>query len=184
VSSINGFLTGGNPPVFPVTRDAATLTLTDVAFNAFQAFDELTGGTVPARVTLTGTASFVVEPIAGRSETASNAASQATGGAVSDVFSVRTPVAEISDITMANGTMTIVNGTKTFNVTLSAVDLDAFAGSFTARGTNEITGTLTVDGVPVTIPAETLLVDPYLQSAFEDTYECNPDLNGDLVPVE
>ena len=44
--------------------------------------------------------------------------------------------------------------------------------------------TLTVDGVPVTIPAETLLVDPFLQSAFEETYACSPDLDGDLVPVE
>ncbi|OGQ18252.1 MAG: hypothetical protein A2138_03185 [Deltaproteobacteria bacterium RBG_16_71_12] len=181
--SINGFLTGSSPPVFPVTRDAATLTMTGVTFTDFNLYDQLATSEIPAAVTVTGALDVVVEPIAGRSVANSAAASAATGGAVTDVYSNKTGVAGLSNLTMASGTLTIESEGKTFNVTVTNVDVDAFAGAFVDGGSNDVAGTLTVDGEPVTIAAGSPLVDPYDQAAFESTYSCNADLGGDLVPT-
>lgn len=182
--SIDGFLTGSpTSPVIPMARDAATFTMTNIAFTGFNVYDQVGTDAVAAAVTVTGTASVVVDPVAGRSVASSAALSGATGGALTDAYSNKTGVAALSNLTMASGTLSIQSGTKTFNVTVTNVDLDAFAGAYVNGGSNDIAGTLTVDGVPVTIAAGTSLVDPYDQAAFEATYSCNPDLGGDLVPT-
>jgi hypothetical protein len=184
--SINGFLTGSNPPVFPVTRDAATLALTNLAFDGWNVFDQPVTGVAPAVVTITGTVSAVtIAPIAGRSSDDSTAASGATGGAITDVFSVATPVAGVAGLAMATGDATLVLEGKTFIVTLTDVSVDAFAGAFFDAGAfvgdNTIEGSLSVDGEPVTI-ATAPLVSPYDQTAFNASYSCNPALAGDVVP--
>ena len=179
--SINGFLTGVNPPLFPVTRDAASIALTDVAFTDWNVFDRDVTGAVAAAVTVTGTAQIAVDPIAGRSEGNSTAASNATGGAVANVFSVATPVAGL-DVQMATGTVTIVSAGKTFNVAVSDVDVQAFAGAFVTGGSNDIEGSLNVDGELVTIAPGSPLLNPYDQTAFNASYSCSADLNGDVVP--
>ncbi|MCC7074335.1 MAG: hypothetical protein IT383_23720 [Deltaproteobacteria bacterium] len=181
--SIDGFLTGTATLVAPVTRDAATFTMSDIAFTGFKVYDQVGTDAIAAAVTVTGTASVVVDPVAGRSDSASTALSTATGGALTNAYSIKTGVAAISNLTMASGTLVIQSGTKTFNVDVTNVDLDAFAGAWVDGGSNDLSGSLTVDGVPVTLPAGFPLVDPYDQASFEATYSCNPDLAGDLVPV-
>jgi hypothetical protein len=175
--SIDGIYTG-NPasPVAPVTRDAATFTMSDIAFNAFTVYDQLVDTSIPNAVTLTGTVDVTVDPVAGRSD----ASSTLVG---TSVYSVKTGVAAVSNLTMASGTLTIQSGTKTFNVEVTNADLDAFVGAWVSGGSNDLSGSLTVDGVPVTLPAGFALMDPYDQAAFNATYSCQPDLAGDLVPV-
>lgn len=175
--SIDGIYTG-NPasPVAPVTRDGATFTMSDIAFNAFTVYDQLVDTSIPNAVTLTGTVDVTVDPVAGRSDGASTQVG-------TNVYSVKTGVAAISNLTMASGTLTIESGTKTFNVTVTNADLDAFVGAWVSGGSNDLSGSLTVDGVPVTLPAGFALMDPYDQAAFNATYSCQTDLAGDLVPV-
>lgn len=182
--SIDGFLSG-NPasPVVPISREAATLTMTGINFTAFNVYDQVGTDPVAAAVTVTGAASVVVEPVAGRSVAVSAMLSGATGGALTDAYTNKTGVAGLSNLTMASGTLTIQSGSKTFNVTVTNADLDAFAGDFLGSGSNDIAGTLTIDGVPVTVAAGTALVDPYSQAGFDATYSCNTDLGGDLVPT-
>ena len=157
--------------------------------NAWNVFDHPNVGAVQAAITVTGTVSTAtVAPVAGRSVGNSTAASGATNGAVTDVFSNKTGIAGVSNLTMATGAVTLVLEGKTFKVDVTGVDVDAFAGAFydgltsTQIGDNSIAGSLTVDGEPVTIPAATLLVDPYDQAVFTSTYSCVADLGGDTVP--
>lgn len=175
--SVDGIYTG-NPasPVAPVTRDAATFTMNDIAFSGFKVYDQLLDTSIPNAVTVTGTVDVTVDPVAGRSD----ASSTAVG---TNVYSVKTGVAALSNLTMASGALTIESEGKTFNVSVTNVDLDAFVGAYVSGGSNDLSGSLTVDGVPVTLPAGFALMDPYDQAAFDSTYSCNPDLAGDLVPA-
>lgn len=175
---INGLFTGANPPFVPTTRDAATLTLGPITFAGWHVQDEDSLGAVASAVTVTsGTASLVVAPVAGR-----NAA--ASAGFATDVFTEKTGIAAISDLTMASGELTIVSEGKTFNLTVTDAAIDAFAGAFfdgaTVVGANEISGTITVDGSVVTVGGP--LSADYDQATFDSTYSCNAALGGDVVP--
>lgn len=175
--SVDGIYTGiPTSPVAPVTRDGATFTMSDIAFNAFTVYDQLVDTSIPNAVTLTGTVDVTVDPVAGRSDGASTQVG-------TNVYSVKTGVAAISNLTMATGTLVIESDGKTFNVTVTNADLDAFVGAWVSGGSNDLSGSLTVDGVPVTLPAGLALMDPYDQAAFDATYSCDGDLAGDLVPV-
>lgn len=179
---VAGLFTGvANPSFVPVSRDAATLTLTNITFNGWSVFDSDVADVVTSRVTVnSGVASIIVNPITGRNAAASAALSQS-------VFTEKTGIAEITDLTMATADVTIVSGTKTFSLTLTNVDLDAFAGAFfdTALvGSNDLAGSLTVNGEPVTLAADTALDPAFDQTAFTATYSCNPTLGDppDTVP--
>jgi hypothetical protein len=175
---VAGLFTGADPPFVPVTRDAATLTLTDIAFTGWHVYDEAADNNVAAEVILQGgTASVVVRPVAGKNAGASALLGQ-------DVFTEKTGVAGFEGLTMAAGVVTVVSSGKTFNLALTDVELEAFAGAFVGGGSNDIAGTLTVDGEVVTIAEGSPLVNPYDQATFDSTYSCNPTLGGDLVPVE
>lgn len=181
--SIDGFLTGTTPAILPVVRDGATLTMTDILFTGFNVYDQVLTNPVAAAVTVTGAASVVVEPVAGRTSSGSGAVGSLSGGTYTDAYGVKTGVARFSNLTMTTGVLTIKSGAKTFNVVVGNVDVDAFAGAWVDGGSNDIEGTLTVDGEPVTIAAGSPLANPYDQAGFEATYSCNPDLAGDLVPT-
>ena len=136
------------------------------------------GGGAETSVTInSGTASVVVDPVAGRNAAAS------TGFGVG-VFTEKTGIAAISDLTMNLGAITFTSGGKTFHLDVTDADLDAFAGAFfdgaTVVGSNSIGGTITVDGQTVAIGGP--LVAGYDQTIFDSTYTCNPTLGGDVVP--
>ena len=111
--------------------------------------------------------SVTVKPIAG--ESLANAG----------VFSITTPVASVETLTMASGTMTIKSDGSTFNVALTNVSLDAFTGSYMGRS-NQVAGSLTVDGQPVTV-ASTALDPAFVQATFNTTYVCATDLK-EVIP--
>ncbi|MEW5850456.1 MAG: hypothetical protein AB2A00_16850 [Myxococcota bacterium] len=156
-----------DPPIVPVSRDAATFTITSLVFDAFNAYSVPTGVTVPTgKMTLTGTATATVSPIGGESNT--NAG----------VYSISTPVAGLSNVQTTNATAVLFLEGKTFNVTIDSADLDAFAGSYDTQ-TNTLSGTISVDGRAVTLPinpADPTLDPSYDQTTFDSSYACTPDL--------
>lgn len=173
---VTGIRTGmANPPIIPVSRDAGTFTITSLAFNAFELYDaplNPDGGTpiVTSRSTLTGMGSVVLNPVGGES---------ANDGGNPGIYSVTTPVAAVGSLTMASGSMTVVSGGSRFDLALTNVALDAFTGSYNGRS-NQVGGTLTVDGVPVTLPATTALDPAFMQASYNATYVCTPDLKAPI----
>ena len=109
----------------------------------------------------------MMKPVAGESNT--NAG----------VYSISTPVASIESINLATGSMLIKSDGNTFDVALTNVSLNAFNGSYQTK-TNTVSGNITVDGQPVTIPA-TLLDPAFVQATFNSTYACAPDLK-EVIP--
>lgn len=171
--TVNGVATGSSPPIAPVTRDAAHLALNNVLFTGWNVYDQApSAGAIAAAVTVTGTASVTVDPVAGRSISLSTGA---------PIYSISTPVAAIG-VTMASGTVVVQSGSKTFNVAVTNVDVDAFAGAWVDGGSNDVAGTLSVDGEAVTIAAGSPLVTPFDQTVFDSTYVCTDDL-GEVVPA-
>ncbi len=187
--TVTGFLTGSpSAPIFPVSPTAVTATLTDLRMIGWTIFDARVDGVVASRATIDGTAQLVLRPIAGASVSASAAASAATGGAISTVYSHRTPVASLRGITLHDAAATLVLDGKTFRVAIDDAVIDAFAGAWIGDSTvpafaNTIGGSITVDGQAVALVPT--LVTGYDQSAFDATYfdvdgGCAADL---LAPI-
>jgi hypothetical protein len=177
---VNGFFTGlANPSFVPNVRDAATLTLTGIGFSGWTVFDTDVNGVTETKITVVdGSADVVVSPIDGWNANAS-------GALGIDVFDQSTGTAGIGGLTMASGNLVLELFGKTFKVQVSDVDIDAFAGFYADNGTeigsNDITGSITVDGEPVTItPRE--LNDGLTPLDFTATYSCSPALGGDTIP--
>lgn len=174
---VAGLFTGANPPFVPTSRDAATLTLNNIAFTGWTVSDAPLNGPITTVTINSGTASVVVDPIAGRNA----AASTAVG---TSVFTEKTGIAGISDLTMATGSITFTSAGKTFNLAVTDANIDAFAGAFfdgaNVVGSNSIAGTITVDGQVVAVGGP--LVAGFDQATFDSTYTCNATLGGDVVP--
>lgn len=172
--TVTGIRTGmANPPIIPNARDAGTFNLSSVAFTNFELYDAVLnpdGGArlVTSRSTLGGMGSVVVKPVGGESATAAD-------GGRPGVYSVTTPVAGIEMLSMASGTMSLVSDGNRFDVALSNVALEAFTGTSAGRS-NVISGTLTVDGQPVTIMMGTPLDPAFNQTSYNASYACTPDL--------
>ncbi len=155
-------------PIIPKERDAATLNVTQMAFTDMKIYDLAAGETTAAvSSTLNGSGSVTVKPIAGEHS------------ALANVYSISTPVAGIESLTMATGSMSIQNGANHFILALTDVSLNAFNGSYDGHS-NELSGSMKVDGHSVTISA-TALVPTFDQTAFNATYACTPDLK-EVIP--
>jgi hypothetical protein len=180
---VAGLFTGlADPSFVPTARDSAVLTLPGIQFANWSVAATDSADVVDSRVTITsGTAGLVVNPITGRNAGAS-------GALGTDVFTESTGIAQITDLVGDDLVMTIVSAGKTFNLTLTDVDLDAFAGAFfdgvAEVGSNDLSGTVTVNGELVNIAPGTPLNPAYDQAAFDATYTCNPVLGDppDVVP--
>lgn len=181
---VTGTFTGlADPSFLPTQRDAAVLTVPFGFANwTVSSVDAATSAVITSVTLTSGALSLVVSPIAGRNE----ASSQSPFG---DVFLETTGIAGITDLVSATDiVMTIVSDGKTFNITLSDVDLDAFAGAYfdgtSQVGLNSLAGSVTANGEPVTIAAGTALDPAYDQAAFDLSYTCNPALGDppDIVP--
>lgn len=168
--TVTGTRTGmANPPIVPIARTAATLNMTSLNFNTFKVADFAMGATTtPQSLTLTGMGSVRVKPIAGESL------------ANMGVYSVTTPVAGVEMLSMPTGTVTLVSNGSRFDLSVTAVALEAFTGSF-GTSSNIVSGSLTVDGQPVTIAAMTPLDPAFMQAAYNSTYVCAPDLRA-VIP--
>lgn len=180
--AVVGFLTGQAAPsnIVPLTRDGVTFTISDLTFGDFRVFDSFAGAPPDTESSTTGSASAVVTPILGQSiQTTTN-----LGG--TPAYTITVPIAEITDVQMTAGTMTVVSDGNTFNVSLADVDLDAFNGSWSGTESgrdpappaqaNQIAGSLVVDGVPVTLPVGSPLDPAFNSLAVTASYACNLDL--------
>jgi hypothetical protein len=174
-----------DPPIVPTTRDAATFTLSEMAFNAFEIYGlaqgQIPGTDTPATAsTITGTVSASVSPVAGQSDGATTAVGV-------PVYSLSTPVAAIDVSATAPVTMTIFSAGKTFTVEIDDVALSAFNGAWhdgtDLVGANQIAGTITVDGYATGVAVGSPLDPAYNQTAFDETYVCTPDLTA-TIPFE
>ena len=150
-------LRGTSPPIVPVTRTAAVFTVQSINMTTLDVGDAAMGTMRPSvHSSTTGIASLVVNPVAGESST--NAG----------VYSIGTPVAHVTGLTMPMGTMTLFNNGSQFNLDLTNVALAAQAGSYQGAS-NTIQGSLTVDGQPVMLAAQPLVAG-FTQAAFDATY--------------
>lgn len=163
-------LRGTNPPIIPVTRDAATFALSAISLNGFRLYDLPLDATAPTTVsTISANGALVLKPVGGES--------LANPG----VYSISTPVANLETLTIADGTISIESDGNRFDLNLADVSITAFTGSW-AGASNEIVATLTVDQQPVSVTMSAL--DPaFDQAAYDATYACTPDLK-EAVPAE
>ncbi len=166
-------LRGMNPPIIPLARDAGTFDMTNVTFAAFELFELPNDGgmTASSKSTVTGMGSVVVRPIGG----------EADAGIGTPVYSLTTPVAAIDNLTMASGTMILVSNGSQFEVALTNVSLNAYNGSQFGKS-NALSGSLTVDGQPVTIAPNTPLDPAFNQMRFDQAYACTPGLQTVVPP--
>ncbi|MFH1811896.1 MAG: hypothetical protein ABIJ09_24370 [Pseudomonadota bacterium] len=166
--NLAGFLTGGNPPIAPLTRTPATFTHTSLAFDAFKVYDQASGATSHAsEITLTGAVQGIMKPVTG----------QQVGdplGNGTPVYSISTPLAGFENITMASGTATLVSDGKTFNIDLANLALAAFNGAYNGQS-NALSGSLAVEAENVTLSDPRLNPD-FDQAAFDEAYVCTPGL--------
>jgi hypothetical protein len=174
-----------DPPLVPISREAATFTLTEMAFNAFEVYGlgigQVAGTDTPETAsTITGTVAATVSPVAGQSIASSTAVGM-------PIYSLSTPIAGIDVSTTEPVTVTVFNDGKTFTVEIDDVTLSAFNGAYhdgtDQVGANSIAGTLTVDGYATGVAVGSPLDPEYSQTAFDESYVCTPDLTA-TVPFE
>jgi hypothetical protein len=176
---IGGLLTGQAIPnnIVPIFRDDVSFSHL-LAFNAFQVFDRVVGTAEDTRVTVTGDVTATVTPALAQSD----GSTTAIGG--TPAFTIQVPIAAITASGSAD--VTIFSDGNTFNVSVTGMTLDAFNGSWSgvdsildpdpAAQENSIEGTLTVDGIPVTLVAGSPLDPEFNNDAVTASYSCNPDL--------
>jgi hypothetical protein len=182
-----GFLTGAAPPnpnIIPLERTGVTIDVTEMTLVGLHLADSVGGGPYETESTVDGVFATTVVPVLGQSDQATAALAGAPGSPPG--YGVSTTVAHITTQSAA-ATITIVSEGKTFNLSLTDVNLDAFAGSWDGTGAaagvareNEVTGALTIDGIPVTLGTGTPL-DPDFNNALSTAvYACNPDLTAPI----
>ncbi len=151
------------PIAVPLTRQAVTVALEEVAFVGSRSFSRRADQTaVEAALTVaSGRVSGTLAPVLG--ESSANAG----------VFSVATPIADVA-IQGRDLQLLLELGGRNFRVSVPSADLTARSGVFGGDG-NRIAGTLVVDGRTITLPTAPL-VDGYQQSNFDLSYACTPGL--------
>lgn len=171
--TVEGFLTGQPAnPIVPITRTAAHFDHGALVFDSFTVYDLKLGETTPSKqITLTGTVTGLVDPVAGETSVTST---------FPHVYPISTPVNGFTDIALADGHVTLLSDGKTFDFDVAGVALDAFNGSYAGQS-NSISGTVTVDGE--VNPLQDPRLDPaFDQAAFDATYVCTPGML-EVVPA-
>jgi hypothetical protein len=166
---ITGHLTGSQTsPIVPGSRTAAVLDHT-YTFTSFHAYSLAAGQTTPTgKLTFSATLDAELHPVATDSQSAPG------------IYAVSTPIASFAAVTVTTGgEATLVSSGSTFVFSLDAASLTALSGSYEGDS-NDLEGSITIDGFPVTIAAGTPLDPAFDQTAFESTYTCA----GNAVPVE
>jgi hypothetical protein len=162
--TLTGNLTGANPPIVPVSREAGVVALTELTLTDFVVYDLAAGDTNPPklRITFTGTVTGTLRPIGG--ESATNAG----------VYSIFTPVARFENIAIKSGTITLEQNGVPLRLELGAAELDALNGSF-AGESNALSGAFNLLGVEQALLVP--MLDPaFNQATFDAGYACTPDL--------
>ncbi len=156
--------------IVPQTRDAVTLRLDAARLGNFTAAAIPAGATAPtAALTIhSGTLTATVKPVLGERRSKPG------------TFDVATPVSSLTQITLTNARVTLKSGPKTFVFAIPTATLDAFNGAYLGQ-TNALSGTVSIDGTPVTLGA--MALNPmFSQAAFDQTYACTPDLASVVPP--
>jgi hypothetical protein len=171
--TVAGFLTGANPPIAPLTREAASFSHTSLVFNAFKVYDQVSGSTAHVdSITLWGAAQGTMRPITGED-------TRDLLGNGTPIYDISTPVAGFENIAMATGQATLVSQGKTFNIDIANLDLDAFNGSYDGQS-NALSGALSVEAEAVTV-FDPRLNPAFNQATFDASYACTPNL-VEVVP--
>jgi hypothetical protein len=95
-------------------------------------------------------------------------------------YDIGTPIARFDNIDYSGGSVTLVTGPKTFNLTLGSAHLAAFNGAFKGDS-NRLSGPINVDGVDLMLGMLKLNPD-YDQMKFDHSYACTPNLAATLPP--
>ena len=173
--AVSGVHQGMANPVVPVSPTAAVFDVTAMTFTNFTAHDVI-GGAPQSRMTFSGDVTADVNPVG-------------ASGPSAGVFGISSPVAGFSNFTVANGTAVMVSPnpatagatSKTFNVTITQANLAGFIGSHMGVS-NDLTGTITVNGQQTTLAADTALDTAFNQTTFDASYVCTPGLLA-VVPA-
>lgn len=162
---VAGLYTGSSPPVAPVIRTASQFNLTNLTFSGFAAFDFGAPVVEVQKLNISGVVTATVNPVAAYS---------GSDFGMSPIYSVSTPVAAFTSITATNVTAMLQSGAKYFRVLIDASDLTAFNGSYDATmQTNELSGSITLDGEQFMLAPGTALNPQYSQTTFDTGYSCS-----------
>jgi hypothetical protein len=151
--------------IVPNSRDAVSVNLEQVTFDEFSNHNRDAQGELadPAVLTLhSGSLSATVLPVLGE-----NAGESGT-------FDVATPVSALENVALTDAEITLVAQGKTFKFHVDATQLSAFNGTYNGRS-NEIDGTITVDGEQFSLAGQSLNPD-FDQTRFDQAYACTEDL--------
>lgn len=150
--------------IIPKEHQAVQLSLDNVELSELVSYSIPGGESEPlGKLTIhSGQLSAVVEPILG--ERSSEPGS----------FEVTTPVAVFSDIKLTNAKATLESEGNLFVLDIADSHLSATNGKWNAS-TNTLSGTIRVNGSDVSFDQIDLNPD-FVQSSFDDSYECNDDL--------
>ncbi len=148
--------------IIPIKSDAVSFSLVNVRLNNFGL-----GNDDGRLIIRTGTLSSAVKPFQGRRRGNGH-------------FDVGTPIVGVSDLKLQGATVTLTTGKKTFTFPVTDTNLKGFNGAFAGQK-NSLSGTLTVDGVPIDLGTMELTPN-YDQMAFDKTYSCTSELTAVLVP--
>jgi len=150
--------------IIPDTREAATITLSNVNFDNFQAYNLFEDGTSADPGVMkfeTGQLSAVIDPVLGEN-------------ADTGAYDIPTPVSALSGVTLIDSEVVLEAQGKIFKFTVDEALLDAFNGTYQGRS-NEISGHVTVDGVRVDLGTQSLVPD-FSQADFDSAYQCEDNL--------
>jgi hypothetical protein len=165
--------------IIPDTRRSVTVTLDDIRFENFVAYELDEDASLPdRRIRIeSGNMRAVVEPVTGENTGEGGGLPPPVAGA----FDVPTKVARMRDVVMGPADVTILFEGKTFNVHVDSASLYAFNGSYDEAGeTNTIMGEISVNGQQVVLGAEPLDPD-YDAAEFDARYVCTENL-VEVVP--
>jgi len=154
--------------IIPRTRDAIDMILNDVELTEFTVWDEQNGTkTLPVQLTIhSGNLFGTVHPILGESAT--------TAG----VYDYVAPVSRYEGIGVSNIAATLAVGAASFEVTITAANIDAMNGVWLGDG-NRIAGTMSINGKDIVIGPDPL-VPGFDQAAFNASYTCDPALRAPI----
>jgi hypothetical protein len=179
---------GNIDTVVPNTLGAISGDTIVLDFSAFT-FDKQAGGVTVARLTTTGDVTVEnFSPVLAQSDANSDGTGDTVGGVI-PLFNKTTPIFSVTNLDLTAGTAVLVirnaAGLLTFNIELADVSLDAFVGA-SAGVSDDISGTISVDGEPVTLNPNFSFPGQFSQAALDASYSCvntDADVTNGLILV-
>lgn len=160
---LSGIFTG-NPeqPIVPQSDSPAAFDLTV----SFENFKVSSSADANALLVKNGTLSGKLTP---------RTALAADSGACA----ISSPIARFEGLTWKDANVAVTSSSGTFDLQIGTSDISATNGAW--EKTNDLAGTITVQGDAITVPTDKLGLNPtYDQEAFDNSWQCAPGL---VTPV-